>query len=112
MAEKYNGWTNYETWAVNLYMDNDRPQESFWKVVCLTCFHQAKADGQFTRQENASFHLAKRIQEEHENAATDMLEAAHYEFGPLADLLRGALSEVNWREIATSWIERYCGQEV
>lgn len=111
MAEKYNGWTNYETWAVNLYMDNDQPQEQFWRGVVLTVYHQSKAEGPFTRTENAAFHLAERIKEEHENAANDMLEAAHYEYGPLTDLLRGALSEVNWREIATSWIERYCGQE-
>ena len=25
--------------------------------------------------------------------------------GPLADLLNGALSEVNWREIAQHWID-------
>lgn len=111
MGEKYNGWTNYETWAVNLYMDNDQPQEKFWRGVVLTVYHQAKDDGTFSRAENAAFHLEKRIKEEHENAAADMLQAAKYEYGPLADLLRGALSEVNWREIAKSWIERYCEQE-
>lgn len=53
----------------------------------------------------AVFDMADRIKEEHTSAAEDMLEAANYEIGPLADLLRGALSEVNWHEIAKHWIE-------
>ena len=24
MCKKYNGWSNYETWAVNLWLDNDQ----------------------------------------------------------------------------------------
>lgn len=112
MSKEYNGWTNYETWAVNLYMDNDQPQERYWSEETRECFGQAKAEGPFTKAENAAFALQERIKEAHESAAEDMLQAAKYEYGPLADLLRGALSEVNWREIAKSWIERHCGQEV
>ena len=28
MCEKYNGWTNYETWAVKLWIDNDEGLQS------------------------------------------------------------------------------------
>lgn len=29
MCEKYNGWTNYETWNVKLWQDNDGI-DSYW----------------------------------------------------------------------------------
>jgi len=28
---KYNGWTNYETWAVKLWMDNEEPSYRYWR---------------------------------------------------------------------------------
>ena len=29
MSERYNGWTNYETWLVNLWMDNEQGSQEF-----------------------------------------------------------------------------------
>lgn len=101
----YNGWTNYETWDVHLHMSNDRPQQDFWGEVAKVCYMAAVPDGTFTQDERAVLDMADRIKEEHTSAAEDMLEAANYEIGPFADLLRGALSEVNWHEIAKHWIE-------
>jgi len=28
--EEYNGWTNYETWALNLHLTNDRDTYDYW----------------------------------------------------------------------------------
>lgn len=112
MSNGYNGWTNYETWVINLYMDNDQAQERFWSHEAKRAYSRATAGGAFTRAEAAAFALEDRIKDEHQTAAQQMLEAAKYEFGPLADLLNGALCDVNWREIAKSWIERYCDVEV
>lgn len=101
----YNGWTNYETWDVHLHMSNDRPQQDFWSEVAKVCYMTAAPDGPFSQEEQATFAMADRIKQEHVDAAEDMLENANYEIGPFADLLRGALSEVNWHEIAKHWID-------
>ena len=30
-TEKYNGWTNYETWNCKLWMDNNEGDQDYWK---------------------------------------------------------------------------------
>ena len=90
-TEKYNGWTNYETWAVSLWMDNEQHVQRYWADEAQTA----------TKQAEPLVWLADRIQEEHESACQQMLDdSVHYKTGPFADLLNAALSEVNWREIA------------
>lgn len=103
MTEKtYNGWTNYETWLVKLWMDNEEGSDSFWREQANAAFKQAEADGTFTQAENAAFALADVLKELHESAA----EAAGVPTnGFVADLFNAALSEVNWHEIATSLLE-------
>ena len=91
----YNGWTNYETWVVNLWMDNEKGQQDYWIEEVQVAL----------KQDNPVMHFADRLKDEHEEAASYALAAAKYETGPLADLLNGALSEVNWREIAQHWID-------
>lgn len=111
MSEKHNGWTNYETWVVNLWMDNERGQQDYWADEARRCYEQASAKGGLSQQSMAAIALADRIKEEHEDAATEMLRQANYGVGPLADLLNGALGAVNWDEVARSWIEAHCGEE-
>ena len=94
----HNGWTNYETWVVNLWMDNEQHVQRYWE-------HEARTA---KTKENPVFWLADRIKEEHEAACQQMLDdSVHYKVGPFADLLNGALSEVNWDEIARHWIDAY-----
>lgn len=93
----HNGWTNYETWVVNLWMDNEKGQQDYWIDEVQMAL----------KQPHPVSHLADRIKDEHEEATSYALAAAKYETGPLADLLNGALSEVNWREIAQFWIDNH-----
>jgi hypothetical protein len=106
MSDECNGWHNYETWVVNLWMDNERGQQDYWLEEARQCFDAAEADAFLTRSEKAASDLADRIKDEHEDAATEMLRQANYETGPLSDLLNGALGAVNWDQIARSWVEK------
>jgi len=95
----YNGWTNYETWAVKLWMDNDQGSDSYWCETAQEIYDEAEADRHFTREERATLNLSDRLKDEHEEARPD-LGASIW-----SDLLGAAMSEVNWHEIAEHYIE-------
>lgn len=92
-TKKYNGWTNYETWLVNLWFDdsfNDDAQQ---------CFDDAEADNTFTRAERATLNLADVIKDTVEEMNPIASQASLW-----SDMVNGALSEVNWYEIAEHYI--------
>jgi len=90
---KYNGWTNYETWAVNLWMDE---AGDYYREHAAEMYERAKEDKIFSRIERATLDLADSLKSEYEDNTPEVT-------GCYADLLNAALSEVNWYEIA----ERY-----
>ena len=91
-AEKYNGWTNYETWAVSLWIDNDQTSYRYWRQEAARCLRQSADKAEAIRR------LAEQLEREiTENAPTDAPNA-------YSDLLTAALCEVNWVEIAANWL--------
>ena len=87
----YNGWTNYETWCMQLHMDND---ESLQR-----CFERAAVEAvRDVGVGDAVPVLADRLEEWHKDAMPEVT-------GVFADLLNAAMSEVNWHEIARHYIE-------
>lgn len=87
----YNGWSTYETWLVNLWITNDQH--------LYATLHADVVDA-------ASLYDAKEVlQAWLENEVDLHLEAAGVQHGNglIPDLLRGALQEVNWYEIAKNW---------
>ena len=107
-TKRYNGWTNYETWAVNLWMSNDEGSYNYSQEIAQEAYDEASAGDSYasqTREESAMCKLADRIKDYYEDTAQDMLYAAGQYASVFSDLLNGALSEVNWYEIAEHLIE-------
>ena len=85
----YEGWTNYETWCVNLWISNDQGSYEYWDDV--------------RQEEDDIYSLSKRLEQEHEELAGDKLDGS--KSGVFADLLSTALGNVEWYEIAKSMTE-------
>ena len=96
----YNGWTNYETWNVKLWLDNEPCTYELQKELAEQAKETAKVDV-WTREETDRFTLADLLKEWVEDNRPD-IEASMY-----SDLLGAALSEVNWNEIAETILEDY-----
>lgn len=98
--KEYNGWTNYETWAVNLWLENEEPSYRYWTAMARSCARQHSTKHDKSTYSEAALALANAIKDHHEEKAPEQLHGTVF-----ADLLTGALAEVNWREIAESWID-------
>ncbi len=101
----YNGWTNYETWNVALWIGNEESSHHYWQERAQEAWDGAKADRTFTRQERAVLDLMNVLKEDFEEMAQNVMEDARQSATMWADLLGAALSEVNWHEIASHMID-------
>lgn len=105
--KEYNGWYNYETWLVNLWMDNDGGSQEFYsdmaqiQIEAAQDKHDAGMDFPSEVLQDAQYDLAEALKESHE----EMLECLNMQTGVFADLLGAAMSEVNWYEIAKHLVD-------
>ncbi len=77
----YNGWSNYETWLVALWLNNDQ--------ASYNALEELKAE------DESDYRKAESLEE---------LVRELYEFEPVgivADLVNSAFGRVNWVEIVT-----------
>jgi hypothetical protein len=95
----YNGWTNYETWNVKLWMDNDEGSYRYWRDVAKEALRDAEPvyAGQSTK-DAATGAVMLRLESEIKDGKPDM-EPSMY-----SDILGAALGDVNFYEIAESLI--------
>lgn len=97
--QEYNGWTNYETWVVNLWIDNEEGTHDYWLEIAEDIYNnEAEEQKHFTKIEDAACILAERLKNDHEENLPEME-------GVYGDLIGAALSEVNWPEIAEHLLE-------
>lgn len=98
MTDGYQGWSNYETWNVALWLGNDEGSYNHTRELADQAREEApdhhNTGNVWTEEESARFLLADALKDLIEESAPD-LGASMY-----ADLLGAALSEVDWQEIA------------
>jgi hypothetical protein len=88
--KEYNGWTNYETWLVNLWLGND-------SVDFNDRARDLLEETDFDR-DAAIVNLADEIRAWHEEATPETT-------GVFADLLNAGMRMVNWYEIAEHYFD-------
>lgn len=82
----YNGWTNWETWVTNLWINEGL-------VDTFTLSEQARYCAE-QDEESAAYECGKWLREMVEETIGEQPA------GLVADFVGGALAEVNWTEIA------------
>ena len=103
--QQYQGWTNYETWAVQLWLNNEEPSYRHWTDQAAEVWKNTEAEGYLTRSESARRQLADMLKDDIESG--DPLDGASV----YHDLLTSAIGGVNWSEIANAWLEPLDGYE-
>jgi hypothetical protein len=100
MNEKtYDGWTNYQTWAVARWIDRSRSSRQYWRGMARLHQNEPSAsdsekDGIWNAQQAAMNNLADQIYMEL-NDSSFLWESNLY-----SDLACFAMKEVNWSEVA------------
>lgn len=93
----YNGWSNYETWCVNLWLTNEQGSYNFCRDLAQGCWRDAEASKTFSRKEQAALDAADCLKQFINDSQPEVT-------GMFRDLLNAALSEVDWHEIAEHFI--------
>lgn len=101
--ECYQGWSNYATWAVALWIDNDQNAYQYWREQLDVQREQAPRceqvrSGIWTVAQAVQFSLADQL-------CTAITEASPLRSSTLyTDLLTASIQQVNWTEIAGHWM--------
>lgn len=128
-SEKYNGWTNRETWALKSHLDNTEGSQAWLREIALLAGENAEPSEVWTLEQAKLYTTEDAIKDAVETAferalnfaqATDSRQRPSvffdvecgYGIGILdpSDVLRmiadvGSLWRVNWREIAKHVLE-------
>lgn len=100
----YNGWTNYETWCVNLWLDNDQNSSEFWRERAIYWSENESTDS-IDGFSDACLKLSDELKEHFETTKNDLFDDSKQSCSVWSDLLGSALGAVEWREIAAALIE-------
>jgi hypothetical protein len=91
MMAEYNGWSNYETWLINMYYSEyfvDYVSESFGTDPSLY---------------SEVYEIGNSLQEIVDDMAEEVLQGDNTYW--IQDLVNKSLAEVNWRELADSTLD-------
>ncbi len=93
--KEYNGWYNYETWMVNMWMDNTQQSHEAWRQIARESIDADEGTNWFYFEDRLKEYLDFIQEDLHNNVVAS---------GLVQDLIGAAISEVNTREIAMHWV--------
>jgi hypothetical protein len=114
MGDKtYNGWKNYETWAVGMFLDGNYDGPGTYYGAIETVRQQLEdiehpTSEYWTREQSERFGVADALKDYvGEMTNPSMVDDDHPTQldGLVADLFGAALDSVDWDELADAWIE-------
>jgi hypothetical protein len=96
-GEGYNGWKNYETWNVALWIDNEQGAQNYAYELTRDAVeaHEARTGYGTTVEGSLAHYLKEWVEEMRPDLGATMF----------ADLLGAALSKVDWFELARNYLE-------
>ena len=102
----YNGYCNYETWAVMLWIDNNESSSAYWRQVASELYyHHASEQTYFNKVEDAICLLTEKLKDSYNNQMESVLSEANVAGTVWADLLNASVCAVNFGEIAKNIME-------
>lgn len=99
----YNGWANYETWCVNLWLSND--EGLYGQVYEMLRPPEAVPGESYGEIANEQAAIADQLKSFVDELAEQTCPGSREGASFVTDLLSAALSEVDWYEIVSSWRE-------
>ena len=103
--KKYNGYTNYETWCIKLWIDHDQDRQEYWAEKVQEAWEDSDTMNILSHKERAAQELSEVVKAEFEENNPLANKANVY-----SDLINAGLSEVNWYEIALSLIDNFVSE--
>lgn len=91
----FNGYANYETWAVSLWLSNDRHSYEYFRTLAHSMGRCGCRAASLTKAEANAEALADALRNEFEEHSPVRNHSTVY-----ADLMNAALGEVDWHELA------------
>ena len=106
MCEEYNGWTNRETWATNLHIENDESLNNYAREYAIE-----EIKGHDQGEEINAYHLGQTIKNwiEEDLLTLENIAGNNGLYLMLTDI--GSLYRVNWREIAQAYLDQIVLEE-
>jgi len=92
----YNGWKNYETWLCNLWMQES--WDHYNELAKEGC--RNSIDDNTIKRDEAIKCFASLLEEECHDGASELGLTCFF-----CDLLQSAIESINFREIASNWID-------
>lgn len=102
----YNGYANYETWIVVLWLESEQGTARYWRDVAYdlrkaAVAHEEVEEEFWLADDVAYYQLAARLKAEVTDEAPD-LGASLY-----SDLMQAAFSDVDWHQVAGVFFEQW-----